>query len=300
MPASMFDLSAEVEEALASRVPVVALESTIIAHGMPHPTNLETARELENIVRDSGAVPATIAVIGGRVRVGLTHDDLQYIASAGGVLKVGSADLAYAVSSKCDGATTVAATAFCAARAGIEVFATGGIGGVHRGAELSCDVSGDLYELGRTRIAVVCSGVKALLDIPKTLEVLESLSVPVVGFCTSEFPAFWSRSSGFGINQMDNAAEIADLIRTRRELNQPGGIIIANPIERADEIPRREMERYIETALRDAENRQIRGKDVTPWLLTRLNELTKGRTLKANVALVKSNARVAAQIAGSL
>lgn len=296
----MFDLSKEVQAALAAHAPVVALESTIIAHGMPHPTNLETARELEQIVRDSGAVPATIAVIGGRVRVGLSDEDLQYIASVGDVLKVGSADLAYAVSSKCDGATTVAATAFCAARSGIEVFATGGIGGVHRGAELSFDVSGDLYELGRTRVAVVCSGVKALLDIPKTLEVLESLGVPIIGFCTSEFPAFWSRSGGSAINQMDNAAEIADLIRTRRELDQSGGIIIANPIERADEIPRREMERYIETALRDAENKPIRGKNVTPWLLNRLNELTKGRTLKANVALVKSNARLAAQIAGSL
>lgn len=296
-----FDLSGEARDALARGRPVVALESTIISHGMPHPQNVETARAVEQVVREAGAIPATIAVLHGRVIVGLDDKQLERLADSKDVLKLTTADLPYALLQRRDGSTTVAATMRCAHLAGIGIFATGGIGGVHRGAERSFDVSADLHELARTPVAVVCAGAKALLDLPKTLEALETLGVPVVGYGTSEFPAFWSRASSLALGlRIDDAAGIAGFLRAQRALGLQSGALIANPISANDEIPRDEMSGYIETAAREAEQAGITGKAVTPWLLGRINTLTSGRSLRANVALVKSNARLAAQIALSL
>jgi pseudouridine-5'-phosphate glycosidase len=291
----------EVERAARSAVPLVALETTILSHGMPYPRNLETALALEKIVREEGCVPATIAVHGGRIHVGLTPDQLEHFATAKDVLKLSRADLPYAVASGKDGATTVAATMLCAHLAEIGVFATGGIGGVHRGAELSMDVSADLQELARTPVAVVCAGAKALLDLPKTLEVLETLGVPVIAYGTDEFPAFWSRSSGLRAPLRFNAPqEIAQFLRVKRELGMQSGTLIANPVPAADEIPPQEMRAYIETAVREAADENVHGKALTPWLLDRILALTSGRSLETNVALVKNNARLAARIARSL
>jgi pseudouridine-5'-phosphate glycosidase len=296
-----FDLSEEVRGALARGAPIVALESTIISHGMPHPQNVETARAVEQIVRETGATPATIAVLRGRVLVGLDDEQLGRLARAKDVLKLSTADLPYAVSQRRDGSTTVAATMRCAHAAGIDLFATGGIGGVHRGAESSFDVSADLYELARTPVAVVCAGAKALLDLPKTIETLETLGVPVVGYRTDEFPAFWSRESSLSLGlRLDDPAGVAEFLRAQRALGLQSGAVIANPIPAADEIPRDEMNGYVETAVREAARGSISGKAVTPWLLERINTLTSGRSLIANVALVKSNARLAAEIALSL
>ena len=291
-------LSDEVRDALERRRPVVALETTILSHGMPYPQNVETARALEEIVRSEGAVPATIAVLGGQIRAGLTERELEYYGSAKNILKLSRADIAYALATGADGATTVAGTMFCARLAGVRVFATGGIGGVHRGAEESMDVSADLEELGRTQVAVVCAGAKALLDLPKTLEALETRGVPVVGYGTNEFPAFWSRSSGLPLNlRFDDPEETGRFLRTQWDLGETGGVLIANPIPEQDEIPPAEMARYIETAIAQAAEERIAGKAVTPWLLDRIFRLTNGRSLQANVALVKHNARLAARIA---
>ena len=296
-----FDLSGEVRDALARAAPVVALESTIITHGMPHPQNVETARLVEQIVREAGAIPATIAVLRGRVRIGLDGEHLEQLARSNDILKLSTADLPYAVSQRRDGSTTVAATMRCAHIAGIDIFATGGIGGVHRGAERSFDISADLYELARTPVAVVCAGAKALLDLPKTLEMLETLGVPVVGYRTDEFPAFWSRASSLPLAlRIDDAAGIAAFLRAQRAFRLQRGAVIANPIHAADEIPRVEMNAYIESAVREAEGSSVSGKAVTPWLLARINTLTSGRSLIANVALVKSNARLAAEISRAL
>lgn len=296
-----FDLSGEVRDALLRGRPVVALESTIISHGMPHPQNVETARAVEQIVREAGAIPATIAVLRGRVIVGLNDEQLERLAEAKDVLKLSTADLPYAVSQRRNGSTTVAATMRCAHAVGIGIFATGGIGGVHRGAERSFDVSADLSELARTPVAVVCAGAKALLDLPKTLEMLETLGVPVVGYRTEEFPAFWSRASSLALwLRLDDAGGVAEFLRAQRALGLQSGALIANPIPAKDEIPRDEMDGYIQTASREAQQAGITGKAVTPWLLERINTLTSGRSLEANVALVKSNARVAAEIALSL
>jgi pseudouridine-5'-phosphate glycosidase len=293
-----FDLSEEVRDALARGAPIVALESTIISHGMPHPQNVETARAVEQIVRETGATPATIAVLRGRVRVGMDNEDLERLARSNEVLKLSTADLPYAVSQRRDGSTTVAATMRCAHLAGIVVFATGGIGGVHRGAESSFDVSADLYELARTPVAVVCAGAKALLDLPKTQEMLETLGVPIVGYRTDEFPAFWSRASSLPLAlRIDDASGIAEFLRAQRALGLQSGAVIANPIPAKNEIPFDEMNGYIESAVREAELSGISGKAMTPWLLERINALTSGRSLTANVALVKSNARLAAEIA---
>jgi pseudouridine-5'-phosphate glycosidase len=276
----------------------VALESTIITHGMPYPENVATARAVEAEVRAAGAEPATIAVIGGKIRVGLTDDELEWLASAKDVLKLSRNDLAYAVARGLNGSTTVAATMICAHRAGIRIFATGGIGGVHRGASESFDISADLEELARTPVAVVCAGAKALLDLPKTLEYLETRGVPVIGYRTSEFPAFWSRSSGLPVPlRCDSPQEIADVLRAKWELGLEGGALICNPIDAADEIPAAEMEGLIGTAVEEAARRRITGKAVTPHILSRLVELTGGRSLRANIALVRSNARLAAEIA---
>lgn len=293
--------SDEVARAKEAHTPLVALETTILSHGMPYPQNVQTAIEVEAIVREEGCVPATIAVSGGRIHVGLTREQLERFGTAKDVLKLSRADLPYAIATGKDGATTVAATMLCAHLAGIGVFATGGIGGVHRGAQESMDISADLQELARTPVAVICAGAKALLDLPKTLEVLETLGVPVIAYGTSEFPAFWSRSSGLPAPlRFDTPEEIAGFLRAKRELGIESGTLIANPVAQADEIPAAEMRSYIETAVEEAVRAGISGKAVTPWLLDRMFHLTSGRSLEANVSLVKNNARLAARIASAL
>ncbi len=288
----------EVQEALAARRPVVALESTIITHGMPAPRNLETARAVAAAVRAGGAVPATIAILDGRIRIGLEPDELERLAGEQEVAKVSRADLPAVLAASGAGSTTVAATMICADLAGIRVFATGGIGGVHRGAELSFDVSADLQELARTPLAVVCAGAKAILDLPKTLEVLETLGVPVIGYGCDELPAFYSRASGLAVPlRRDSAAEIAAVMRTKWDLNLAGGLVVANPIPAAAEIPAAEIAGQIESALAEAAAQGIQCKAVTPFLLARLEELSGGASLDANVALVLNNARLAAEIA---
>ncbi|MBL3568447.1 pseudouridine-5-phosphate glycosidase [Rhodovulum sulfidophilum] len=295
MPLSL-SYSPEVSDAKAAFAPIVALESTIVTHGMPWPRNLETALAVEAEVRAAGAVPATIAVIEGRIHAGLAPDALEALARAGGVAKLSRADLAAALARGITGSTTVAATMICARLAGIAVFATGGIGGVHRGAETSFDISADLQELAQTPVTVVSAGAKAILDLPKTLEVLETLGVPVIGYQSDAFPAFWSRSSGLAAPlRMDSAAEIAAAHRMRGLLGLPGGQLVGNPIPEEDEIPRAEIEPMIARAMADTVGAS--GKDVTPALLARLYELSGGRTLEANIALVRANARLAAEIA---
>lgn len=290
--------SDEVSEALAAGQAVVALESTIVTHGMPWPENLDTAMAVESAVREVGAVPATIAVIDGVIRIGLDEATLTALAKATDVLKLSRADLAFAVAHGKTGSTTVAATMIAAELGGIEFFATGGIGGVHRGAELSFDVSADLEELRRTAVTVVCAGAKAILDLPKTLEVLETLGVPVVSYGQSALPAFWSRDSGLQAPlRMDSVDDIVHFLATRRALALDGGVLVANPIPAEHEIPLQDMNGYIETALADAHRADVRGKAVTPWLLGRIVELTKGRSLKCNQALIINNARLAAALA---
>ncbi|MFM2357221.1 MAG: hypothetical protein RLZZ528_2957 [Pseudomonadota bacterium] len=294
-------LSPEVASALQDGRPVVALESTIITHGMPFPQNLDTARRVEAEVRASGAVPATIAVIGGTLNIGLTEGELEALARATGVAKLSRADLAACLAARGTGATTVAATMIAARLAGIAVFATGGIGGVHRGAELSFDVSADLTELSQTPVTVVAAGAKAILDLPKTLEVLETLGVPVIAYGQGAFPAFWSRDSGLTAPlRLDDAASIARAHLMRRALGLPGGQLVANPIPLDAEIPRSEIVPVIETALAEAARQGIAAKSVTPFLLDRIFTLTAGRSLAANIALVLNNARLAAAIAGEI
>ncbi|NKX46023.1 pseudouridine-5'-phosphate glycosidase [Roseicyclus persicicus] len=294
-------LSPEVADARAAGAPVVALESTIITHGMPWPRNLETAHAVEAAVRAAGAVPATIAVLEGVIRVGLAAPDLERLAKATEVAKLSRADLAACLARGGTGATTVAATMICAAQAGIGVFATGGIGGVHRGAEDSFDISADLQELAQTRVSVVAAGAKAILDLPKTLEVLETLGVPVIAVGQDGFPAFWSRESGLPAPlRMDDPAMIARAHGLRAALGLPGGQLVANPIPEDAEIPAATLAPLIAEAQREATARGISGKAVTPFLLQRLFELTQGRTLEANIALVLNNARLAAAIARAL
>ncbi len=294
-------LAPEVAAARAAGRPLVALESTIITHGMPWPANVETARAVEDEVRVAGAVPATIAVMGGAIHVGLEAAALERLARAEGVAKLSRADLAVALARGETGATTVAATMICAHLAGIEVFATGGIGGVHRGAEASFDVSADLQELAATPVTVVASGAKAILDLPKTLEVLETLGVPVIAFGQDAFPAFWSRDSGLPAPlRMDRPEEVAAAARMRRRLGLPGGQLVANPIPEEDEIPAAALAPVIEAALAAAAAEGVAAKAVTPWLLARILEATGGASLRANVALVRSNARLAARIAAAL
>ncbi len=291
-------LSSEVRAALEAGKPVVALESTIITHGMPYPQNLEAARAVEAEIRAAGATPATIAVMGGQILVGLEDAALDALARAPDALKLSRADLAACLVSERTGATTVAATMICAELAGIEVFATGGIGGVHRGAELSFDISADLRELAHSRVTVVAAGAKAILDLPKTLEVLETLGVPVIAVGQDEFPAFWSRASGLPAPlRMDSAAEIAAAHRMRGLIGLPGGQLVANPVPVADEIPLAEIMPAVEVALAEAVAQGIAAKAVTPFLLDRIFALTDGRSLTANIALVLNNARLAAAIA---
>lgn len=290
--------SPEVAEARASGTPIVALESTIITHGMPYPQNLDTARLVEAEVREAGAVPATIAIMDGRIQIGLTETELEVLAQAKDVSKLSRADLAACLAMGGVGATTVAATMICAAMADIKVFATGGIGGVHKGAEETFDISADLRELAHTPVSVIAAGPKAILDLPKTLEVLETLGVPVFAYGQDAFPAFWSRDSGLTAPlRADTAAQIAQSHLMRTRLGLPGGQLVTNPIPLADEIPAATLAPIIEQAQSEADAKGISGKQVTPFLLQRLFELTDGATLTSNIALVRNNARLAAQVA---
>ncbi|MEE9333908.1 MAG: pseudouridine-5'-phosphate glycosidase [Granulosicoccaceae bacterium] len=294
-------LSKNVANALQTGKPVVALESTIITHGMPYPANRDTALEVESLIEAQGVVPATIAVLAGKLIVGLSHEEIDSLAQQQDVMKLSSADLPFAISAKRNGSTTVAATMIAAKLADIDVFATGGIGGVHRGAELSFDISADLTELGRTNVTVVCAGAKAILDLSLTLEVLETLGVPVVAYGQDALPAFWSRDSGIKAPlRLDAAFEIASFIEARNSLDMTGGLLIANPVEAEHEIPSNEMRGYIEQALNEAQAQQVYAKAVTPWLLQRIMELTDGKSLTCNQALVKNNARLACEISTAL
>lgn len=295
-------VSEEVREAFFQKRGVVALESTVITHGLPFPENLEVARSLESCVRENGAIPATIAVLEGRIHVGLDDGELVHLASYAAPQKISRRDLMVALSQKQTGGTTVASTMIIAEKAGIPLFATGGIGGVHRGADVSFDISADLEELGRTSVCVVCAGAKAVLDLAKTLEVLETKGVPVIGYQCDEFPAFYYRQSGLPISaRLDNPKEIADLLNHKWNLlgwpdgmKLDGGVLISNPIPPQDEMARDVVERAIEQALSEMD---VVGRDVTPYLLRRVSELTKGDSKKSNIALLKNNAKLAAQIA---
>ncbi len=294
-------LSPDVAAATADGRPLVALESTIITHGMPWPDNLETARHVEEAVRAAGAVPATIAIMDGDIRIGLADADLERLAKAKNVMKLSRADLPFALATGRAGSTTVAATMICAHLAGISVFATGGVGGVHRGAEQSFDISADLEELAQTPVTVISAGAKALLDLPKTLEVLETKGVPVVAYGADRFPAFWSRDSGLAAPlRADTPGEIADLMAMKRRLGLPGGVLVGNPVPEGDEIPADEMEVHIDKALADAGREGVAGKAVTPFVLDRIYRLTDGRSLKTNIALVLNNSRLGAQVAKAL
>ena len=298
---NFMDIKPEVEKALEEGTPVVALESTIISHGMPYPKNVETALAVEDVIRKNGAVPATIAIIGGRIKIGLTADEIGYMAKADNVLKVSRRDFPLVISQKLDGATTVAGTMIAANMAGIKVFVTGGIGGVHRGAGESFDISADLEELKMTDVAVVCAGVKSILDIGATLEYLETAGVPVITYGTDMFPAFYSRESGFTSEcRIDETGKIADLIRTKDQLGLRGGLLIACPIPAEDEIPFEKMDVVIKQALEECEEKGIKGKRITPFLLSRVKDLTEGSSLEANIKLVLNNADIGAKIAADI
>lgn len=288
----------DVAAALQAGQPVVALESTVIAHGLPRPQNLETARAMEAAVREEGVIPATIAILDGRLVAGLASDQLAAFAATGGIAKVSRADLAAVLATRVSGATTVAATMLIAARAGIRVFATGGIGGVHRGAELSFDISADLPEIARTPVAVVCAGAKAILDLPRTLEVLETLGVPVAGYRTNKFPAFYVEDSGLPLqSRVDTPSEAARLMQLHWQLGLTSGIVFCNPPPSASALRKQEVDAWIAQALQAAAVAGIRGKAVTPYLLDYLAKASGGKTLETNIALLVNNARVAAQIA---
>jgi pseudouridine-5'-phosphate glycosidase len=301
MPPTSLVLHPDVRAALAEGRPVVALESTIITHGMPYPANIETALAVEAVIREGGAVPATIAIVDGALRVGLSHAEITALAQANDVVKCSRRDLPMVVARRQTGATTVAGTMIVAAMAGIRVFVTGGIGGVHRGAETTMDVSADLTELARTDVAVVCAGAKAILDIGLTLEYLETHGVPVLGYRTDRFPAFYVRDGGFGVDaRVDDIDELASIIATKRELGLGGGVVVANPIPPEHELPADAIEASIQGALFEASRLGVAGKALTPFLLGRLAEVTEGRSLAANIALVKHNARVGAELAVAL
>ena len=293
--------SLEISDAMATGKPIVALESTIITHGMPYPQNLEVAKTVENDIRKFGAVPATMAILTGTLHVGLTNIQLEKLAQSTGVAKLSRADIAACMASGGTGATTVAATMIVAHLAGIKVFATGGIGGVHKGAENTFDISADLLELAQTPVTVVSAGAKAILDIPKTLEILETQGVPVIAYGQNEMPAFWSRSSGIKAPlRMNKVEDIANAHIIRKSLGLPGGQLIANPIPKRYEINHAIIKPIINEAQEDADNIGITGKEVTPYLLQRIYELTEGRSLSANIGLVRNNAKLAAKIATKL
>jgi len=293
------DIHPEVEHAINSGEAVVALESTIISHGMPYPQNVETALHVERIIRENGAIPATIAIINGRLKVGLTKEEIKYIGKEGSkVVKVSRRDIPYIIAEGKDGATTVASTMIVANLAGISVFATGGIGGVHRGAERTFDISADLQELANTNVAVVCAGAKSILDIGLTLEYLETSGVPVVGYKTEELPAFYTRTSGFNVDhRVDTTSEIAEMINIKWDLGLRGGVVVANPIPEKFSMDPKFISKIIEEALKEAEAKGIKGKESTPFLLARVKEMTQGKSLESNIELVYNNAKVAAKIA---
>jgi len=291
-------ISPEVEHALSKKLPVLALESTIIAHGMPYPENIEFARTAESLARKSRVAPATIAIIDGNIHVGLDGDQLKILASSKNVDKIAVRDIAFAITQKLTGATTVSATMHLAHLAGIDVFATGGIGGVHRNDETTFDISQDLIELSRTPLIVVSAGVKAILDIPKTLEYLETIAVSVVGYQTNEFPAFYSRSSGSKLTaQFNKPFEIANTFRAHCELGLKSALLVANPVPKSNEIPKNVIDKYIEIALAECSEKNIIGKKVTPFLLKKIVELSNGESLKINIALALNNVKLGTQIA---
>ena len=293
-----FILSKEVELAVKNNKPVVALESTIISHGMPYPDNVKMALEVEAIIRKNGAIPATIAIIEGVIKVGLSKDEIEYLAKAKNVYKVGKRDFGYVISQKKTGATTVSGTSLIASLAGIKVFATGGIGGAHRGAQETFDISRDLEELATTDIAVICAGAKSILDLGLTMEYLETKGVEVIGYQTDELPAFYSRTSGHKINyRLDTPKEIAGLLKAKWGLGLKGGVVIANPIPEAFSMDHKVIDEAIEKALKEAEKLNIKGQDVTPYLLSKIKEITGGDSLKSNIELVYNNAKLAAEIA---
>lgn len=296
---STWETGSEVRDALAAKSPLVALESALIAHGLPYPQNLETAQAMEQAIRENGAIPATIAIIGGKIKVGLTKQELERLATKEGVRKVSRRDLPIAVARGEDGATTVAATMYIAALAGIEVLATGGIGGVHRGQPF--DISADLPELAQTRVAVICSGAKSILDLPRTREWLETHGVPILGYGTDEFPAFYTRRSGLPVDvRVDTLQEAASIIRTKWEMGLEGGVLVTVPVPMQAELPRELAEEAIAQAIAAADKQGITGKALTPFLLSQIARITKGRSMVANIALLKNNAAVAARIARAL
>lgn len=295
------DINPEVKEALEIGRPVVALESTIISHGMPYPKNVETALKVEKIIRDNGAVPATIAILNGKLKVGLTKEEIEYFGKASNVIKTSRRDIPFIVAKKSDGATTVASTMIIASLAGIKVFATGGIGGVHRGARETFDISADLEELAQTNVAVVCAGAKSILDIGLTLEYLETHGVPVVGYKTEEMPAFYTRRSGFKVDYMlDSPEEIALSLKAKWDLGLKGGMVVANPIEEQYQMDYDTITQAIEKALKEADENGIKGKESTPFLLSKVKEITGGDSLEANIMLVYNNALLGAKIAVEL
>jgi pseudouridine-5'-phosphate glycosidase len=295
------DINPEVAAALKSGKAVVALESTIISHGMPYPKNVETALNVEKIVRENGAIPATIAILKGRLKVGLTADEIEYLGKAKDVVKCSRRDIPFIIAKKLDGATTVASTMILAAMAGIKIFATGGVGGVHRGAQETFDISADLLELAQTDVAVVCAGAKSILDIGLTLEYLETNGVPVVGYQTDELPAFYTRKSGFGVDyRIDSPEEMAQTLKAKWDLKLKGGLIIANPIPEAYAMDLDTITKAIEEALKQAQRDGIKGKESTPYLLAKVKELTGGDSLDSNIQLVYNNAKVGAQVAVAL
>lgn len=293
------DIAPEIQQALADKQPIVALESTIISHGMPYPQNVEMALSLENLIRQHHAVPATIAIIKGKIKIGLSPEEIEYLGKEGSkITKASRRDLPYLLSQGLNGATTVAATMIAAKMAGIQVFATGGIGGVHRGAETSFDISADLQELAKTNVAVVCAGIKSILDLGLTLEYLETQGVPVLGYQTKELPAFYTRKSGFEVDyQLSSAQEIADFLKVKWGMNLNGGVVIANPIPKDKELDYEVMMQAIDKALFEANRLGIKGKESTPFLLSKVKELTNGDSLVSNIELVRNNAVLAAAIA---
>ncbi len=295
------EINPEVKEAIELGKPVVSLESTIISHGMPYPRNVETALNVEKIIRDNDAIPATIAILNGKLKVGLTEEEIEYLGKAQNVIKTSRRDIPFIIAKKSDGATTVASTMIIAALAGIKVFATGGIGGVHRGATETFDISADLEELAHTNVAVVCAGAKSILDIGLTLEYLETNGVPVVGYNTDEMPAFYTRKSGFGVDyRVESPCEIANALKAKWDLGLQGGMVIANPIQEQYQMDYDTITNAIEDAIKEAEEKGIKGKESTPFLLAKVKEITGGDSLESNIQLVYNNAVLGAKIAVEL
>jgi len=302
MNSRYLDINSNIKKALAEKRPVVALESTIISHGMPYPQNIETALKIEEIVKANGATPATVAIINGKFKVGLAKDEIEYLGTSGQkIIKASRRDIPYLISKKIDGATTVASTMIGAEMAGIKIFATGGIGGVHRGAQKSFDISADLQELSKTNVAVVCAGIKSILDLGLTLEYLETFGVPVLGYKTKELPAFYTQKSGFEVDyQLNTVKQIANFLKVKWEMDLTGGVVITNPIPTEFQLDYNSISEIIHSAILESEDKGVKGKEITPFLLDKVKELSYGKSLEANVQLVYNNAKLAAQIATHL